>query len=105
MQVSLDWIGAGRGVALSRDDLAQNTAHLAETIASRIGRLLKLAGLHADDMDAFFLTGGSTGLVHLRSAIAAALPRAKVIEGDTFGSVGIGLTIEASRRFGPAKSS
>jgi hypothetical chaperone protein len=102
-EIPLDWIGAGRGVALSRDDLAQNTAHLADTIASRIGRLLQLAGLRADDIDALFLTGGSTRLAHLRTAITAALPQAKVIEGDTFGSVGIGLTIEAGRRFSPGK--
>jgi hypothetical chaperone protein len=91
------------GVTLSRDDLASNTAHLAENIASRIGRLLQLASLGADDIDALFLTGGSTRLAHLRSAIAAALPQAKVIEGDTFGSVGIGLAIEAGRRFGPGR--
>lgn len=102
-EISLAWIGEGQGVALSRDELANNTAHLAGSIAARIGTLLKLAGLRADDIDALFLTGGSTRLAHLRAAITSALPHAKVIEGDTFGSVGIGLTIEAGRRFGPHK--
>jgi hypothetical chaperone protein len=31
-----------------------------------------------------------------------AVPDAQVIDGDTFGAVGKGLTIEAARRYGPA---
>jgi hypothetical protein len=34
-------------------------------------------------------------------AILAAAPGARVVEGDTFGSVGLGLTVEAARRYGP----
>lgn len=100
-EIPLAWTDDGSSVTLSRDELAGVTAHLAGNIAARIGTLLKLAGLGADDIDALFLTGGSTRLAHLKTAIESALPNAKVIEGDTFGSVGIGLTIEASRRFGP----
>lgn len=47
-----------------------------------------------------FLTGGSTLLPHVRGAITGRLPEARVIEGDTFGSVGQGLAIEAGRRYG-----
>ena len=40
-------------------------------------------------------------LAHVRAAILAMAPEARVVDGDTFGSVGTGLTIEAARRYGP----
>ena len=52
------------------------------------------------DIDAVFLTGGSVQLAHVRRAIVERLPAARVIDGDTFGAVGKGLTIEAARRYG-----
>ncbi len=61
---------------------------------------LREAGVGPGDIDALFLTGGSTRLTHVRDAITAAVPDALVVEGDTFGSVGIGLTLEAVRRYG-----
>ena len=58
------------------------------------------AGLTPAAIDAVFLTGGSTLLPHLRARILAEAPDARVVEGDKFGSVGLGLTIEAARRYG-----
>jgi hypothetical chaperone protein len=48
-----------------------------------------------------FLTGGSVRLAHVRKAITKAVPQARIVEGDTFGAVGKGLTLEALRRYGP----
>lgn len=98
--IPLGFMEGGLDVSLTRDDLAGNTAELADRIGARIDRVLGQAGLAAGKIDALFLTGGSTRLAHVRWAITGALPDAKVVEGDTFGSVGIGLTIEAERRFG-----
>jgi hypothetical chaperone protein len=61
---------------------------------------MRQAGLSASRIDALFLTGGSTQIPHVRAAVMAAVPDAKVVEGDTFGSVGKGLTLEAGRRYG-----
>jgi hypothetical chaperone protein len=36
----------------------------------------------------------------VRDAVTQAAPAARLVEGDTFGSVGMGLTIEAQRRYG-----
>jgi hypothetical chaperone protein len=99
-QIPLDWMTGIGDVTLSRQELAENTAELAARIAARIRICLGLAGIGADAVDGLFLTGGSTRLAHVRQAITAALPHARVIEGDTFGSVGLGLAIEAGRRFG-----
>jgi hypothetical chaperone protein len=83
--------------ALDREQLAIQTADLTRAVAARVQRCLDQAGLSAERIDALFLTGGSTRLPHLHAALTAALPAAEVVAGDTFGSVGLGLTIAASR--------
>ena len=100
--VSLSWVEPGLKVAINRADLVSHTKELARGIGARIDICLKQARLAADDINAVFLTGGSVQLAHVRRAILQGIPAAQVIEGDTFGAVGKGLTIEAARRFGPA---
>jgi len=101
---SLHWIEPGLDVAITRDDLVKHTSELAQGIGARIDLCLAQAGLAADDIDAVFLTGGSVQLAHVRRSIVECLPGASIVEGDTFGAVGKGLTIEAARRYGPARS-
>ncbi|MCE4224208.1 Hsp70 family protein [Methylobacterium sp. C25] len=102
--IDLAWIESGLAVDVDRGGLARHTSELAERIAARIARCLIQAGLAAGDIDAIFLTGGSTGLPHVRAALCACVPEARVVDGDTFGSVGVGLAIEAARQFGPVKA-
>ena len=47
------------------------------------------------------IAGGSVKLAHVRKAITKTLPSVRIVEGDIFGAVGKGLTIEALRRYGP----
>lgn len=99
---SLSWVEQGLGVAISQADLVRHTRELAARVAARIKICLDQARLAAEDIDAVFLTGGSVRLAHVRRAIVQSVPAAQVVEGDTFGAVGKGLTIEAAQRFGPA---
>ena len=99
-RLDLSWIESGLGVDIDRRGLAGHTLSLAERIAARVATCLAQAGLTAAAIDAVFLTGGSTRLAHVRDAITAAVPAARIVEGDTFGSVGTGLAIEAGRRYG-----
>lgn len=96
--IALDWVERGLSAEIDRDDLVTHTDELSRRIAARVDRCLAQAGLTADRIDALFLTGGSTGLPHVRAALTGTVPGARVVEGDTFGSVGTGLTIEAARR-------
>lgn len=98
----LDLAVAERGLsaAADHDRLVGTTNGLAERIGARVRDCLRQAGVAAASIDALFLTGGSTRLSHVRDSITAALPGARVVEGDTFGSVGTGLTLEAVRRYG-----
>jgi hypothetical chaperone protein len=100
--IPLQWVAPGLKAAISRTDLVDHTAQLAQRIAARIALCLAQAQVSAERIDAVFLTGGSVRLAHVRQAITTALPAARVVDGDTFGAVGKGLTIEALRRYGPA---
>jgi hypothetical chaperone protein len=99
--IPLQWIEPELGVEIRRADLVTHTSRLALRIVQRIELCLSQAGLAADAIDAVFLTGGSVRLAHVRKAITRAAPAARIVEGDTFGAVGKGLTIEAARRYGP----
>jgi hypothetical chaperone protein len=101
--IPLEWIEPGLHAGISRPDLVSHTAQLAKRIAERIKNCLTQAGLSASDIDAVFLTGGSVKLAHVRKAITKALPAARIVEGDIFGAVGKGLTLEALRRYGPGR--
>lgn len=100
IRLELDWIEATLAVAITRSELHEHTENLAVRIGARIDDCLRDAGLTAGAVDAVFLTGGSTRLSHVRAAILAKAPDARVVEGDIFGSVGMGLTIEAANRYG-----
>jgi len=100
-EIPLEWVASGLSAAVTRPDLVSHTERLAERIAARIRNCLAQASLAADDIDAVFLTGGSVKLAHVRKAIIKAVPSARIVEGDIFGAVGKGLTLEALRRYGP----
>lgn len=98
--VALPWLESGLNVAVTRAEFETATADPAAGIGAAIARCLQDAGVVAAAIDAVFLTGGSTLLPHVRAAILATVPEARVVDGDKFGSVGLGLTLEATRRYG-----
>jgi hypothetical chaperone protein len=99
--IALDWIQPDLDIPVSRKELVSHTRQLTTRIGARIEICLDQAALNADQIDAVFLTGGSARLPHVRKAITAMAPSARIVDGDTFGAVGKGLTIEAERRYGP----
>ncbi|MGQ9368200.1 Hsp70 family protein [Azospirillum sp. ST 5-10] len=96
----LDFADHAGTAELAARDLVEATRSLAARIGERIDACLAMAGTAPGRIDAVFLTGGSTLLPHVRAAIVAPLPQARTVAGDTFGSVGQGLTLEAARRYG-----
>lgn len=98
--LSLDRLAAGLMLPLQRETFHAAIAHLVDRIGDTVGKLLRDAGVGADSVDTVFFTGGSSGVPLLREKIAAALPRARRIDGDLFGSIGTGLALDAARRFG-----
>lgn len=99
-RLALDWGDGDLSIPVDVDGLNRATGALAARIGTRIRDCLAEAGVTPDRIDAVFLTGGSTLLPQVRAAILAQAPGARVVEGNIFGSVGLGLTVEAQRRYG-----
>lgn len=99
--LTLDWGDGSLERTVGAGDLDRATGGLAARIGARVRDCLRDAGVGAERIDALFLTGGSTLLPQVRAAILAEAPSARVVEGNIFGSVGLGLTVEAARRYGP----
>lgn len=99
VDVDLSTVEKGLDVPATRGQLTRAVTDPVERLAAMTKDCLRQAGLRGDQVDAIFLTGGSTLLPAVRGAITGALPEARVVEGDKFGAVGLGLTIEAGRRY------
>lgn len=98
--VDLSLVETGLKVPASRAGLARAVADPVVRLGAMTADCLTQAGITPDRIDAVFLTGGSTLLPAVRAAITGALPQARIVEGDKFGAVGYGLTLEAKRRYG-----
>lgn len=60
---------------------------------------LQAANVSSSAITSVFYTGGSSSVPLLQSRVSEVFPDAKHVRGDTFGSVGLGLTIDAARKF------
>jgi hypothetical chaperone protein len=98
--LALGFAETGLSAPIRREAFERQTEALGEKIAERIRGCVSAAGLTAEKIDAVFLTGGSTRILHVRASVLAEVAQARVVEGDIFGAVGTGLTIEAARRYG-----
>lgn len=99
--IDLSVVEPGLDAPATRGRLGEAIADPVARLAAMVGDCLIQAGIPAGRVDAVFLTGGSTLLPAVRGAITGAVPQARVVEGDKFGAVGLGLTLEAARRYGP----
>lgn len=97
--IVLDMLDDRLDLTISEADLTRAIATAVQRVVDTALRTLKDAGIMADRVDTLFLTGGSTAVPQLRSGILRLFPGARVVEGDLFGSVGLGLAIDAHRKF------
>lgn len=80
---------------------------LDEAVHASIGRIedklrsvVAIAGLTPEKIDTLILTGGSTQMPAILARLRANFPVARFVETDAFGSVGLGLALDAVRKFG-----
>jgi hypothetical chaperone protein len=99
-QLHLDRIFSDQTVALDRAQFDTSISHLVSTVGDTVARLLRDAGVSAAAVDTVFFTGGSSGVRLLREKVASLVPAARRVEGDLFGSIGVGLGLDAKRKFG-----
>ncbi|MDX2471810.1 MAG: Hsp70 family protein, partial [SAR324 cluster bacterium] len=90
-----------KGLTLPLLQEKSNEAILEEItkLSNITNEILMQAGVAASDIDVIFFTGGSTKIPILREYIFNNIPKAEVVEGDAFGSVGYGLAVDAEKRF------
>ena len=69
-------------------------------IANTARETVRRAQINADEIDALYFTGGSTGLDFLAARLAEAFSAAQTVRGDRYASVVSGLAITAHRKFG-----
>jgi len=85
---------------ITRRDFEDTINAAVQRVAGTVSATLKDAGVGEQDITAVFLTGGSTAIPLARRAILDLVPHARVVDGDRFGSVGMGLALDAQRKFG-----
>jgi hypothetical chaperone protein len=95
---------AGEDVTLAlpvtRPELASALAAPIARISDTIGLTLSMAGIKPEQIETLILTGGSTQIPAIITRLRLLFPEARFVETDAFGSVGLGLAIEARRVFG-----
>ena len=85
---------------MSVADLEKALAASVKRIEETIGETLRRAGVALGDVDSLILTGGSTQVPAIARRLEAMFPAAELVRTDVLGSVGLGLALDARRKFG-----
>ena len=87
------------GTRITRADLDAVLENAVSRIRATIDKTLAAAGVPADRIETLILTGGSTLVPAVVTSLATMFPAARQVRTDVLGSVGLGLALDASRRF------
>jgi len=99
-RIDMSRIEPDMAVAVSRLQFNLAVERLVAQVEATVVRLLAEAGVTPEQVDTVFFTGGTSRIPLLRERLSGLLPQARAQEGDLFGSIGAGLALDASRRFG-----
>ena len=91
--------GGSLNLGITRAQLEAAAADNLHRIRSSMTDVLRNAGVTPDAVSAVFLTGGATRMPAVQQTIAAAIPNARLVAGDVFGSVAKGLALDAAKQF------
>ena len=79
-------------------DLESVSVNLCVSISASIRKCIADAGVKVDDIQTLLLTGGTTAIPFVRDLCRKEVPKARMVEQDLFGSVALGLGVEAKVR-------
>ncbi len=85
---------------MTKADLTNALHNSVERIENTIAETLRRAGVTGRDVDSLILTGGSTQVPVIASRLRALFPESELVRTDVLGSVGLGLAMDAARKFG-----
>ncbi|WP_407867083.1 Hsp70 family protein [Phyllobacterium phragmitis] len=91
--------GLSLAVPVDREAFEAASAELAAKIGMAIDDALLGAELTAGAIDIVIMTGGGALVPLVRALVASRFPNARIAQSDQFGSVGLGLALDAARRF------
>ena len=95
VSIDLSYIEPGLVSALTPTDMAQQLAAPLENVVACAHACVKRADLRSGDLDAIYLTGGSSALRPFQRALRASFAGVPLIEGDLLGGVAAGLAYAA----------
>lgn len=89
--MDLSLVEAGLMAQMSAETLALHLQALFEPVVACGQECVRLAGLAPSQIDAVYLTGGSSALQPFQAALRLAFPGVQLVTGDLFGGVASGL--------------
>jgi len=98
-RIDLGRIEPGLGVWLDRGQFGRAIEASMTKIGDVISRCVAAAGVAPEKIDSLVMTGGSALLPMVRDALSRRLPQARLVDADHFGAIGLGLALEARRRY------
>ena len=99
--IALSAIERGLQASLDADTMAQDLQGLLTQVVDCAAECVRRAGLQAPQLDAMYLTGGSSALRPFLACLRERFPSTAMIEGDLFGGVASGLAYSARRWMTP----
>jgi len=98
--LDLSFVENALELTLQRPDFESVIANDLEKINKVITKLLSDSSVKAGQIDAVFFTGGTTRIKILQNNVLGLFKNARVVRGDVFNSVAMGLSTDALRKFG-----
>ena len=99
-QLDLSFVELALSLRLKKADFEDVIADDLQKINGCIAKLLTDSSVKADQIDAVFFTGGTTRVKALQNKVLGLFENARVVRGDVFNSVAMGLSTDALRKFG-----
>ncbi|MDP9990989.1 putative chaperone protein [Variovorax boronicumulans] len=96
--IDLSCAEAGLTATLSPADMVQQLSAQLENVIACAHACVKRAGLRSGDLDAIYLTGGSSALRPFQHALRKSFAGVNLVEGDLFGGVATGLACATPQR-------
>lgn len=98
--ISLVEPGLSLQVPVGRQEFDLACSELSVRIGVAMDEALQLAGVTRAEIDTVVMTGGGALVPLVRNIAETRFPHARVTQTDRFGAVGLGLAVDAARRFG-----
>ncbi|MFT5162989.1 MAG: putative chaperone protein [Alteromonadaceae bacterium] len=99
VSLNLDFVEQGFDIAVDKADFNHTIMDSCEKVVASMRDCMSQAGVKPAEVASVFLTGGTTSVDLFRSQLVTDFAHANIVDGDKFGSVGLGLTLHAEKVF------